>query len=114
MTEEKVLYISDMPADVAINAQDHNYNKLLAAYCPKELLTAGVYLNHIAHDDNCEIYQHGNCNCECDITIEHAITHEIVFSLRWNAQHRVQWTAATPHKADDKPSSKVARKRRRR
>ena len=86
MTEGKVLYITDMPADVALNQQDHNYNKLIAAYVPKELLKPGVYSTSIAHDDWCEIYKHSNCNCKPDITIENLATHKVVFQLRWRTQ----------------------------
>ncbi len=82
---QKILYISGMPADVALNPQDHNYNKRFAAYVPKELLTPGVYIHGIAHDGWCGIYQQGNCLCKPEITIEQAITHKVVFALRWRA-----------------------------
>ena len=80
---KNVLYISDMPADVAMNPQDHNYNKLIEAYVPKELIKAGLYINHVEHDDRCAIYKAGNCNCHPNITIERFDTHQIVFELRW-------------------------------
>jgi len=80
---KKILYISDMPADVALNSHEHNYNILLNAYVPKELLMPGAYIVHISHDGWCEIYKHGNCNCKPEITIENIGTHEIVFTLRW-------------------------------
>ena len=80
-----VLYISDMPADVALNPQDHNYLKLIAAYVPKELIKQGVFSMHIAHDDSCEIYKQGNCNCHPDITVERLADHNVVFALRWNS-----------------------------
>ena len=72
-----------MPADVALNAAEHNYLKLLAAYVPADLLKPGVYVEHIEHDDWCKIYKLGTCNCKPNITIETAITHIIVFKLRW-------------------------------
>ncbi len=80
---KKTLYISDMPADVALNPRDHNYNKLIAAYVPKELLQPGVYIFQIAHDEWCKIYQHGNCNCRPRITIKSYATRQVVFALRW-------------------------------
>ena len=83
---DKALYISDMPADVSINPQEHNYIKLLMEHCPELLLRRGVNKIHIAHDDNCKIYRHGNCNCKCDITIEDGITDKVIFSLRWKSE----------------------------
>jgi hypothetical protein len=78
----KTIYVSDIPADVALNPL-RNYNKLLVVHVPAaELLTANVYAAHVAHDDWCKIYRHGNCNCKPEIAIEHLATHKIVIILK--------------------------------
>jgi hypothetical protein len=61
--------------------------KLLDKYGPN--LNPGVYSNHIYHDDGCEIYKNGNCNCKPDIEIEDKMNGRIIFSLRWNKVSRV-------------------------
>ena len=80
----KTIYVSDMPADVTLNPQEHNYNKMLARV-PAEMLRADVYAAHIAHNDWCEIFRHGNCNCTPEITIERLVTHKIVLILKWRS-----------------------------
>jgi hypothetical protein len=77
------LYLTDMPADVALNAGEHNYIKLLKKYFPGFINLTGVYFTDIAHDDECAIYKMGNCNCYPNITIRNAVTREKVFCLRW-------------------------------
>jgi hypothetical protein len=83
MSNKNVLYLSDMPADGTLNPQEHNYNKLIAAYVPEELLTMGLYSTNILHDDWCQVYKHGNCNCRPDITMTNVVTGKVVFVLRW-------------------------------
>jgi len=43
-----------------------NYLKklILMDYIP------GGYIAHIWHDDNCQIFRGGRCNCDPDITLE--------------------------------------------
>jgi len=77
----KTIYVSNMPADVALNPQEHNYNKMLARV-PGDVFSSDVYATHIAHDNWCEIFRHGNCNCTPEITIEHLATHKIVLILK--------------------------------
>ena len=84
----KILYVSDMPADVVLNAAEHNYLKLISAHVPKNLIAQGVYITHVAHDDWCAIYKLGTCNCKPDISIENIQTGQIVFALRWRKRNK--------------------------
>ncbi len=80
---KKMLYLTDMPADVALNAHEHNYLKLIAACVPLEYRKYGVYISQVEHDDDCAVFRHGNCNCKPDITFIKAATGEVVYAIRW-------------------------------
>lgn len=83
MNKPQTLYLSDMPADIALNAQDHNYLRLLETQVLAGFLVPGIFAAHVAHENPCAIFAHGNCNCRPDIDIERLADQKIVFSLRW-------------------------------